>query len=93
MGCGPVELLTKKPTTKAPAESFTGDVWFDVIARGERESRIRVNSLRFSPCARTAWHSHSLGQTLHVTAGIGIVATRDRVIVMRPGDVAAGRQP
>ena len=39
-----------------------------------------------SPCARTAWHSHSLGQTLHVTEGIGIVATRDRVIIMRPGD-------
>jgi quercetin dioxygenase-like cupin family protein len=42
--------------------------------------------VRFTPCARTAWHSHSLGQTLHVTDGIGIVATRDQVIVLRAGD-------
>ena len=47
---------------------------------------MRVNLVRFVPCARTAWHSHSLGQTLHVTDGIGIVATRDEVIIMRPGD-------
>jgi quercetin dioxygenase-like cupin family protein len=81
-----VELLTKQPTTKGPAEMFTGDVYFDVIARGEGQSRMRVNTVRFSPCARTAWHSHSLGQTLHVTQGIGVVATHDKVIIMRPGD-------
>lgn len=81
-----MKLVPKQPTTKGPAEQFTGDVWFDVIAPGEGESRMRVNAVRFSPGARTAWHSHSLGQTLHVTEGIGIVATRDDVIVMRPGD-------
>jgi quercetin dioxygenase-like cupin family protein len=81
-----VELLTKQHSTKGPAEMFTGDVYFDVIARGEGDSRIRVNLVRFSPGARTAWHSHSLGQTLHVIDGIGVVATRDKVIVMRPGD-------
>jgi quercetin dioxygenase-like cupin family protein len=81
-----MELLAKLPTTKGPAERFTGDVWFDVIARGDGPSRIRVNAVRFSPCARTAWHSHSLGQTLHVTDGVGLVANRDRVIVIRPGD-------
>jgi quercetin dioxygenase-like cupin family protein len=57
-----VELVTKVPTTKGPAELFTGDVWFDVIARGDEESRMRVNAVRFSPCARTAWHSHSLAR-------------------------------
>jgi quercetin dioxygenase-like cupin family protein len=81
-----VEFLTKQPTAKGPADRFTGDVWLDVLARGEGESRIRVNRVRFSPGARTAWHRHSLGQTLHVTEGIGLVATRDTVIVMRPGD-------
>jgi quercetin dioxygenase-like cupin family protein len=81
-----MERLTRQPTTKGPADIFTGDVWFDVVARGENESRLRVNLVRFSPNARTAWHSHSLGQTLHVTEGIGIVATRDQVIVMHPGD-------
>lgn len=78
--------LTATPTTKGPAEMFTGDVHFDVLARGEAPSRLRVNTVRFSPGARTAWHSHSLGQTLHVTEGIGVVATRDSVIIMRPGD-------
>jgi quercetin dioxygenase-like cupin family protein len=73
------------PTTKGPAEIFTGDVHYDVIARSEAPSRLRVNTVRFSPCARTAWHSHSLGQTLHVTDGIGVVATRNSVIIMRPG--------
>lgn len=81
-----MELISKEATVKGPAELFTGDVYFNVIARGEGDSRIRVNAVRFTPCARTAWHSHSLGQTLHVTEGIGIVATRDRVIIMRPGD-------
>ncbi|QKE86126.1 cupin domain-containing protein [Arthrobacter sp. NEB 688] len=65
---------------------FTGDVHFDVIARGDAPSRLRVNTVRFAPGARTAWHSHSLGQTLHVTDGIGVVATHDHVIIMRPGD-------
>jgi quercetin dioxygenase-like cupin family protein len=90
-----VELVTPPATTKGPAELFTGDVWFDVIARGEGQSRLRVNAVRFAPGARTAWHTHSLGQTLHVVEGVGIVATRTQVIVMRPGDTVhtpAGEQ-
>ena len=62
-----MEFQPKTPTTKGPAEWFTGDVHFDVIARGEAPSRLRVNVVRFAPGARTAWHAHSLGQTLHVT--------------------------
>jgi len=81
-----VERLTNQPTTAGPAEKFTGNVYLEVIARGEGDSRLRVNNVRFSPSARTAWHSHSLGQTLHVTEGFGIVATREQVIIMRPGD-------
>ena len=81
-----MNTLPPPPTTRGPAAWFTGDVWFDVLARAEAPARLRVNTVRFCPCARTAWHSHSLGQTLHVTEGIGIVATRAKVIVMRPGD-------
>jgi quercetin dioxygenase-like cupin family protein len=81
-----MQKLTAQPTTRGPAEMFTGDVYFNVIVRGEGQSRIRANHVRFAPGARTAWHSHSLGQTLHVTDGVGIVATRDEVIVMRAGD-------
>ena len=79
--------MPKPPTTKGPAELFTGDVHFDVIARGEAPSRLRVNLVRFAPGARTAWHRHSLGQTLHVTDGIGLVQARGgEVRMMRPGD-------
>ncbi|MGV9666308.1 (R)-mandelonitrile lyase [Nocardia niigatensis] len=82
-----MERLTNPPTGKGPADWFTGDVWFDQIYRGEEPSRTRINTVRFAPCARTAWHTHAVGQTLHVTEGIGLVATRNgRVIVMRPGD-------
>ena len=83
-----MELLPKPPTTKGPAQMFTGDVWFDVVARGEAPSRVRVNTVRFAPRARTAWHAHSLGQTLHVTDGVGRVQSRGgEVIEIRPGDV------
>jgi quercetin dioxygenase-like cupin family protein len=66
---------------------FTGDVWFDVIIKGDEPSRVRVNTVRFAPGARTAWHSHAAGQTLHVTDGIGLVQSRGgEVIAIRPGD-------
>lgn len=83
----PLEILPEQPSGKGPAEMFTGDVWFDVIAQGKEPSRIRVNMVRFSPCARTAWHRHALGQTLHVTDGVGLVQARGgEVIEIRPGD-------
>ena len=69
----PVNLLPKTPTAKGVAEMFSGDVWIDVIARGEEPSRIRANVVRFNPGARTAWHRHAVGQTLYVTEGVGWV--------------------
>jgi quercetin dioxygenase-like cupin family protein len=82
-----VEIQPKRPTVKAPPETFTGDAWFDVIARGEGPSRIRVNVVRFAPGARNAWHSHALGQTLHVTEGQGLIQARGGdVLEIRPGD-------
>jgi quercetin dioxygenase-like cupin family protein len=83
-----MEVLTKQPSVKGPGDMFTGDVWFDVIARGAEPSRIRANAVHFAPCARTAWHSHAMGQTLYVTEGIGFVQSRGgEVVVIRPGDV------
>jgi quercetin dioxygenase-like cupin family protein len=82
-----MKLLEKRPSAKAPPERFTGDVWVDTIAEAEEPSRLRAAMVRFSPCARTAWHRHALGQTLHVTEGVGLVQTRGGdVMVMRPGD-------
>lgn len=82
-----MEVLPKQPSTKGPAEWFTGDVYFDVIAKGEEPSRLRVNRVRFPPSARTAWHRHAVGQTLHVTEGFGLVQSRGGDIVeARSGD-------
>jgi quercetin dioxygenase-like cupin family protein len=82
-----MELLSNQPTVKAPAATFTGDAWFDVIIRGEKPSRMRVNVVRFAPGARNARHRHAAGQTLHVTEGRGLIQSRGgRVIEIRPGD-------
>jgi len=67
----------KQPTGKAPAERFTGDAWIDVIAMGEDPSRVRVSLVRFAPGARNAWHAHAVGQTVHVTEGVGRIQSRD----------------
>ena len=71
-----MEVLPTQPSVKGPAELFTDDVWFDVIVRGDAPSRVRANTVRFAPGARTAWHSHAVGQTLYVTEGVGRVRSR-----------------
>ena len=82
-----MQILKKQRTVKAPAETFTGDAWYDVIARGDEPSRIRVNVVRFAPGARNAWHAHSVGQTVHVTEGIGLIQARgDKAIEIHRGD-------
>ena len=82
-----MNLIPRTPTTKGPGQMFTGDVYFDVIARGEAPSRLRVNLVRSAPRARTAWHKHSLGQTVHVTDGVDLIQSRGgEVITMQPGD-------
>jgi quercetin dioxygenase-like cupin family protein len=82
-----MEIQPKQPSAKGGADMFTGDVWLDVIARGEEPSRIRVSVVRFAPGARNAWHAHAVGQTLHVTGGLGRTQSRGgKVIEMRPGD-------
>ncbi|MGM1065111.1 hypothetical protein [Saccharothrix sp. Mg75] len=81
-----MEILPRQPSTKGPAEMFTGDVWFDVLAKGEQPSRMRVNNVRFAPGARTARHRHAVGRTLHVTEGVGLVQSRGgEVVEIRPG--------
>jgi quercetin dioxygenase-like cupin family protein len=83
-----MEIQKRQPTLKAPAESFTGDAWIDMIAQGSGESRIRVAVVRFAPAARNAWHSHALGQTLHVTDGVGLIQSRGgKVTEIHRGDI------
>jgi quercetin dioxygenase-like cupin family protein len=81
-----LEIKPKQPTVKAPADTFTGDAFIDVIARGEEPSRIRVNLVRFAPGARNAWHTHAMGQTLHITEGVGLLQSRGgEVVEVHPG--------
>jgi quercetin dioxygenase-like cupin family protein len=83
-----VPIQPKQPTAKGPAEWFTGDVYIDGIARGEEPSHVRVSMVRFIPSARTAWHSHAVGQTLYVTEGKGLHQLRGGDIdEIRAGDV------
>jgi quercetin dioxygenase-like cupin family protein len=82
-----VEVRPKQPSVKGTPDRFIGDVWIDVIATGEGPAPMRVNLVRFAPGARNAWHAHALGQTLHVTDGIGRIQARGaEVIEIRPGD-------
>jgi len=83
-----VQIEPKPPTAKGPTDWFTGDVFLDAIARGEEPSRVRVMAVRFTPSARTAWHSHAVGQTLYVTEGRGLMQARGgEVAEIRAGDI------
>jgi quercetin dioxygenase-like cupin family protein len=72
-----MELTTSTPTAKAPAERFTGDVYLNMIAAPAEPARLAAALVRFTPGARTHWHSHANGQVLHITDGVGLVGTRD----------------
>ncbi|PAY05804.1 cupin [Bradyrhizobium sp. UFLA03-84] len=70
------------------AEWFTGAVWADSIVNAPAPARVQAARVTFEPGARTAWHTHPLGQTLYVTAGVGYVQSWDGPIrLIRPGDV------
>jgi quercetin dioxygenase-like cupin family protein len=83
-----MNIEPKAPTAKGPDAWFTGDVFVDPIATRKPEpSRMIVSRVRFAPGARTAWHSHAVGQTLHVTEGVALMQSRGgEVIVVRPGE-------
>ena len=77
-----------QPSGKAPAEYFTGAVRIDPLFQAPDPARAVGSSVTFEPGARTAWHSHPLGQTLIVTAGCGRVQRWDGPIEdIHPGDV------
>jgi len=76
-----------QPSAKGQAEYFTGNVRIDPLSQPPAPARVSIASVTFEPGARTAWHSHPLGQTLFVTAGSGRVQNWDGPIQeIRPGD-------
>lgn len=66
----------RRSTNRGPDEWFTGTVFMDPITNPEDGTPINAMSVRFMPGARTAWHSHPNGQTIHVTEGVGRVGRR-----------------
>ena len=76
-----------RPTRKASSEYFTGTVWQDPIIETDEPARVRALKVAFEPRARTAWHTHPLGQTLHVINGVGLMGLRNEVPqVIKAGD-------
>jgi quercetin dioxygenase-like cupin family protein len=77
-----------QPSSKGPADWFTGTVRIDPLFEAPEPARARGASVTFEPGARTAWHTHPLGQTLIVTSGCGWVQSEGGPKVeIRPGDV------
>jgi 4-carboxymuconolactone decarboxylase len=77
-----------QPSQKGPAEYFTGSVRIDSRFQGSAPARVGGGIVTFEPGARTAWHTHPLGQTLIVTAGCGWVqGDRGPKEEVRPGDI------
>lgn len=77
-----------RPSASAPAEYFTGTVRFDPLISAPEPARLSGLTVTFEPGARTHWHTHPLGQTLIVTAGLGRAQTEGEAIqTLRPGDV------
>lgn len=82
-----MEHIPKNPTARGPAERFTGDVFIDTLAQGHSGTPLSVAHVHFTPGARTAWHSHAIGQTLYVTEGEGRVQARGKpVMALRAGE-------
>ena len=77
-----------QPSAKGPAEYFTGSVRIDPLFEAPDPARARGASVTFEPGARSAWHTHPLGQTLIVTSGCGWVQSEGAPkMEIRPGDV------
>jgi quercetin dioxygenase-like cupin family protein len=77
-----------QPSAKPPEEYFTGTVRLDPLFQTTAPARAAGNSVTFEPGARTAWHTHPLGQILVVTAGCGLTQRWGGPIEeIRPGDV------
>ncbi len=83
-----IKRSSSQPSGKGPDEYFTGTVRIDPLFQAPDPARVSGASVTFEPGARTAWHTHPLGQTLIVTAGGGLAQREGGPIEeIRPGDV------
>jgi quercetin dioxygenase-like cupin family protein len=83
-----IKRAGSQPSNKGPADWFTGTVRIDPIIQTSEPARVQSASVTFEPGARTAWHTHPLGQTLVVVSGVGRAQRLGGPIEeIRPGDV------
>ncbi|MCO4316823.1 cupin domain-containing protein [Phyllobacterium sp. 21LDTY02-6] len=83
-----ITRIGSQASSKGPAEWFTGTVRIDPLFTPNAARRAAASSVTFEPGARTAWHTHPLGQTLLVISGLGLVQREGGPIEeIRPGDV------
>jgi len=77
-----------RPSRSPNPDWFTGTVWFDPVLDAPNPAQLRALQVTFSPSARTAWHTHPLGQALWVTFGTGLVGLREKAPqAIKAGDV------
>jgi quercetin dioxygenase-like cupin family protein len=86
---------SERSRRKGPDGWFTGEAWIDAVVDGVAPSRMQALYVEFAPGARTAWHTHPVGQTLEVTSGLGWVQLEGHpalaialgdVVVIGPGE-------
>ena len=83
-----IRRVGSRPSARGPAEWFTGSVRMDPLVDASEPARVAGTMVTFEPGARTAWHTHPLGQTLIVTAGCGWAQREGGPVEeIRPGDV------
>ena len=82
-----IQKAGDRPSQFPSSDYFTGTVRFDPIVAGDDPSPVKILSVTFEPGARTAWHTHPAGQTLHVMSGTGLAGSEGKPVqVLRPGD-------
>ena len=84
---GRIMRAASRPTAKAEAANFVGSVLSDPVYAPEQPSRLRASRVTFMPGARTNWHTHAVGQVLHVLSGVGRYHMEGEAVqVLLPGD-------
>jgi quercetin dioxygenase-like cupin family protein len=85
-----MQLIPVSATGKGPADRFTGDVYVTPVSAPTDPAYLSAGVVHFMPGARTNWHVHPKGQTLHVLEGIALVGTRDgSVVAARAGETVS----
>lgn len=83
-----ITRIGSQPSAKGPEDWFTGAVRVDPLFQPNESRRAAAASVTFEPGARTAWHTHPLGQTLIITAGCGRVQREGSAVEeVHPGDI------